>query len=128
MILVAGDEILLETVIIHSLVVFSITLTVTKSKILGCKREFVKERYEASARNGKPCFFHEWWNAMWQCSMCCGFWVALFTSFLFFSSFFEILIGTLCAYGLNWIFHCLEDYLYWNGKLNELESKAERDE
>ena len=104
---------MIETIVIHSLVVFAITLTVTKSKIMGCKRQFVQDRYDAVLDNEEtPCFLHEWFHAIWTCPMCSGFWVSLATSFGLYDSWQEIAIGTLCAYGLNWLLHCVEDFLY----------------
>ena len=46
--------------LILSLVVFAITLTVTKAKIFASTREFVKYRYEAAFVGGqRPSWFHE---------------------------------------------------------------------
>jgi len=104
-----------EEILLHSLVVFSITLTITKSKIMACKRNFVEDRYDHVLQSNKiPCFLHEWWHAMWTCPMCSGFWVALVTAFWL--SPCGIIWGTLAAYGLNWLLHCCEDFLYAMGQ------------
>lgn len=100
--------------LIYALVVFAITLTITKSDIMACKRKFVADRYEYSKKNGKPCFFHLWWYKAWNCSMCAGFWWALVLSP--FLSPCHFLAGTLAAYGGNWLLHCLEEYLYTSSR------------
>ena len=106
---------MLDSIIVHSLVVFAITLTITKSEIMACKRFFVEERFDfIKAQGGQPCFFHRWFHAIWTCPMCCGFWIALITSFFF--SKHGIICGTLSAYSLNWLFHCCEEFLYNNSR------------
>ena len=116
--IVAADN-MLEQIIIHSLVTFSIVLIITKSKILACKRKFVDERYKhVLEQKEKPCFLHKWHHAFWTCSMCCGFWIAAATSHWL--SPLNILWGTLSATGINWLFHCLENYLFWAGKTYEM--------
>ena len=98
-----------------SLVVFAITLTVNKSKVFGGKREFVQKRYEASkVGNQKPSFLHRVWHAWWTCSMCLGFWVSLVIapSFRSYGYVFDVLI----MYGVNWLIHCVEDYLVENSQ------------
>ena len=114
---------MLELIIIHSLVVFAITLTITKSKIKACKRNFVEERFKSSI---DPCFFHEIWNAIWVCSMCSGFWFALVTSLWFADSIAMIIIITFTGFSLNWLLHCLENYLFWTAKSYEI-SRLEND-
>lgn len=93
-----------------SLVVFAITLTVNKSKLFAGKREFVTKRFKSSfVDNMRPTFIHKIWNAWWSCPMCLGFWVSLIIapSFTCFGYVFDVLI----IYGLNWLIHCLENYL-----------------
>jgi len=115
----------IEGVIVHTLVVFAITLTMTKSKIMACKRQFVEDRYNHVLKFGEqPCFLHEWWRALWTCSMCCGFWVALITAHWL--SPCGIIAGTLAAYGLNWIMHCIENWLYWHAKAYEVSSTGRK--
>ena len=116
--IVAGGN-MLTTIIIHSLIVFAITLTITKSKLLECHRKFVKERYEFSKNIKKPCFLHTWWSAIWNCAMCSGFWISLLTAFFLYSTVSKIMIGTFCAYAINWILHCCENALFWFGKYFE---------
>jgi len=102
---------IIESIIVHSLVVFAITLIITKSRIMACKRFFVEERYQFVLDSGEiPCLLHEWWHAMFVCEMCCGFWVALATAP--YLSECGIVVGTLAAFSGNWLLHCLEDYLY----------------
>ena len=117
---------MIEEILLHSLVVFAITLTITKSKIMGCKRQFVQNRYNAVIDNNEnPCFLHEFWNALWNCPMCCGFWVALATA-PFLTNEVGMICGTLSVYGLNWLFHCLEDFLYFSVN-DETESQINND-
>lgn len=96
-----------------SLVVFSITLTINKSKIFAGKREFVQKRYEASKVGGEqPGLMHRIWHAWWHCPMCFGFWVSLVVA-LYFTSY-NYVFDVLIMYGLNWLIHCLENYLVEN--------------
>lgn len=108
---------MLSSILMSSFVVFSITLLITKSKILAGKREFVEKRYQASKVNGqKPHFVHMLWHALWTCSMCSGFWAALCITPFFTTpevSFFTIVI---ISFGINWLIHCLEDLLFHAGK------------
>lgn len=101
-----------------ALAVFGFTLTVTKSKIFACKREFVEKRYEAAfVGNQKPGWLHTWWHAMWTCPMCLGFWVALgvapFCPVVFYP------IDVLALFGMNWLLHCAEAVMFWLGKFFE---------
>lgn len=109
---------MLSSILVVSFVTFSITLLITKSKILAGKREFVEKRYQASKVNGqKPHFIHVWWHALWTCPMCSGFWVALCVAPFFTTSevgFFAIVI---ISFGINWLLHCLEDLLFHAGKV-----------
>lgn len=101
----------METLIGGSLVVFAITLIVTKAKVLECKRQFVKERYQASwVGDQKPGWLHWWWHAMWTCSMCLGAWVALVIApwFYCFGYVFDVLI----FFSANWLIHCVEDFMF----------------
>lgn len=102
--------------IFGSLVVFAITLTVNKSKLMACKREFVDKRYKASFVGAdRPNFLHSVWHAWWTCPMCFGFWVSLIIA-MFFSGYGYI-FDVLILYSLNWIIHCIENYLVENSKL-----------
>lgn len=93
-----------------SLAVFAVTLTITKSKLFACKREFVENRYKAAfVGEQRPSFIHTVWHAWWTCPMCLGFWVALACSPFFVK--FGVVFDTLIMYGMNWLLHCLESYL-----------------
>ena len=97
-----------------SLVVFAITLTVTKATILECKRQFVEDRYKASwIGDQSPGYVHWWWHAMWSCPMCLGFWVAAVVApwFHCFGYIFDVLI----LFGLNWLIHCAEEFMFQIG-------------
>lgn len=111
----------MESVFILSFMIFSITLLITKSKILAGKREFVNLRYEASkVNNQKPLFIHRIWHAIWTCSMCSGFWVGLFLALIFQFNFFEL----VCSFGINWLLHCIENTIFSLGKiLEEIDDK-----
>lgn len=101
------------------LVVFAITLLVTKSKIFACKREFVQNRYEAAKAGGqKPGYVHTWWAAMFACPMCLGFWVAIPVSFFTWSGF-AIIPGIFVLFSGNWLLHCLESFLFGIGNFFE---------
>lgn len=93
-----------------SLIVFSLTLIITKSRILGCKREFVQKRYKATTN---PSFIHAWWLALWNCSMCSGFWVAIPVCYFFPNQ--GMIADVLMVFGLNWLLHCLENVLFQIG-------------
>lgn len=118
----------MNSLIAASLVVFAITLIVTKSKILANKRKFVEERYKYSFLHGsRPNCIHAWFHAFFTCSMCSGFWVSLFVLMFFreFNYFFDVLI----VFGLNWLWHCLEHTLFFSGKfleqyLNHIDPKS----
>jgi hypothetical protein len=116
----------MNTLLAASLVVFAITLIITKSKILACKRKFVEERYKASFVNGgQPSWIHTWFHAMATCSMCSGFWIAIPVMLFFreFNYFFDILI----VFGLNWLWHCLESALFNFGKFFEISLEDPKD-
>ena len=101
------------------LVVFAITLLMSKSNIFACKREFVQKRYDASKVNNEiPCWIHRIWHAIWLCSMCSGFWVAVPVSFFTWSGF-SIIPGIFVLFGGNWLLHCLESCLFGIGKILE---------
>jgi hypothetical protein len=108
---------------IYVLVVFAITLTLTKSDIFACKRKFIIDRYEYSKKNGRPCFFHLWFYKMATCEMCSGFWISLFLSP--FLSPCNFIVGTLAAYGANWLLHCVENCLYQWGELSRERLKSQ---
>jgi hypothetical protein len=102
-------------IIYVSLVVFAVTLIWTKSKIFGGKREFVQKRYDAAKVGGqKPGLLHEIWNALWTCPMCCGFWIALIVCWFY--PVFDYFSDVLIVFGLNWLWHCLEDSLFYTGE------------
>lgn len=103
-----------------ALVVFAITLTVNKSKLFHHKREFVKQRYKAAKTNGQnPGFIHGIWHAWWTCEMCFGFWVSLLVG-MWFSTSYGYIWTVLMLYGLNWLLHCLEEYLVNQSKQDNI--------
>ena len=103
--------------ILPSLIVFGITLILTKSKILAGKREFVEKRYESSkVGDMKPNFVHRWWHAMFHCPMCSGFWVAIPVCWLV--PYYTLWTDVIAVFGLNWLIHCLENCLYHSGEKN----------
>ncbi len=106
-------------IILLSLVVFAITLTITKADIWATKREFVKNRYEASFVGGeKPNWVHTWWYKMNTCPMCSGFWVSLVVS-IFWAVPYGYVATVLALYGLNWLWHCLEHLLFYSARYYE---------
>ena len=108
-----------------TLITFAITLIVTKSKIMGGKREFVEQRYEASkVGNHKPGMIHTWWHAMWTCPMCLGFWVALPLSIL--STTCPWWAALFIVFGLNWLVHCLENFMFQVGYFLENSTDKEK--
>lgn len=108
-------------IIIISLITFSITLLLTKSKILAGKRQFVEQRYLASKNsiNAYDSFIVVWihrvWRSFWTCAMCSGFWVACFVC-CFFDNWF---VNVIITFGVNWILHCIEDFFFQVSKLAE---------
>lgn len=106
------------TIVLNIFVVFALTLILTKSKVLAGKREFVEERY-AAAKVGdqQPGWFHRWWHALWYCPMCSGFWIAI--PVCFFYPAYGLFIDVLVVFGVNWLVHCLENLLFFSGKLAE---------
>ena len=104
--------------IINSFVVFALTLIVTKSKILAGKREFVEQRFIASKINEEePGWIHRWWHAIWTCPMCAGFWIAIPICLIY--PVFGLFVDVLVIFGANWLLHCLENLLFFTGKLAE---------
>jgi len=100
----------IELWIIKSLCVFSVTLILTKSVIMACKRDFVEKRFEAAKINGYPNLLHQIWHAIWHCPMCSGFWVSL--CFAANNTCFGLIYDVLSMFGANWLLHCLEEYLF----------------
>ena len=107
--------------ILDALFVFSIVLILTKSKIFAGKREFVDLRYKAAKVNNQdPGLIHRWWHAIWHCSMCCGFWVAIiFCLFCKRNINHNWFTYTLALFGTNWLLHCVENVLFNAGKYFE---------
>lgn len=104
--------------IINSFVVFSITLIITKARILSEKREFVELRYLAAyVGKQKPGWVHKIWHAIWNCPMCSGFWMALPVCLLY--PTFGFFIDVLAVFGANWLLHCIENALFYSGQLLE---------
>jgi len=102
-------------ILINAIVVFALTLIVTKSKILASKREFVEQRYEsAKVGDQRPGLIHTWWNAVWSCSMCSGFWFAIPIAIFF--PVYNIFTDVLVIFALNWIIHCIENFLFFGGE------------
>lgn len=98
-----------------SIIVFAITLILTKSKILAQKREFIQNRYKsAKVDNMRPGFIHSWWHAMFTCPMCSGFWISIVVAN--YMPVNGLIADTLVLFGLNWLWHCLENFLYQIGK------------
>lgn len=107
------------SILVSSLVVFSITLVLTKSKILACKRKFVENRYQDSKRNKHLSFTHRWWRAVWTCPMCSGFSVAVIVCYFTSDGWFIYILDVATAFGLNWLLHCIENALFQCGKYFE---------
>ncbi len=98
-----------------SFIVFSIVLVLTKAKILAAKREFVEKRYEASkVAGGKPNFIHRWFHSIWNCPMCCGWWIALIVCWFY--PVYGYVADVFIVFGINWLLHCLENILFYSGK------------
>lgn len=105
-------------VILNILVVFSLTLILTKSRVLAGKREFVEQRYEASKVGPQnPTWVHRIWHALWTCPMCSGFWMAI--PVCFFCPAYGIFIDVSVVFGANWLVHCVENLLFFSGKFAE---------
>lgn len=109
---VAEGSFMLMYLLINSVVVFSITLIITKSKILAHKRKFVAERYISSKISAPVGWFHRWWHAIWTCPMCSGFWISVIIACFY--PVLSIIIDSLFMFGINWILHCIENYLFNN--------------
>ena len=106
------------TIILNIFVVFAITLIITKSKIMAGKREFVEQRYDAAkVGNQRPGWVHKLWHAIITCPMCSGFWIAI--PVCFFCPAYGLFIDVLVVLGVNWLVHCLENLLFFSGKLAE---------
>lgn len=104
----------MNAVVVETLITFSIVLILTKAKVLGWKREFVKVRYESAKIGGNdPGWIHRWWYSIWHCEMCCGFWVAAVVCFQLNLNW---LSETLVVFGLNWLLHSVENLLFYAGK------------
>lgn len=106
------------TLIVNTFIVFALTLILTKSKVLAGKREFVEQRYDAAkVGDQQPGWVHKIWHAWWTCPMCSGFWVAIPVCFLYpaYGLFADIMV----VFGANWLVHCLENLLFFSGKLAE---------
>ncbi len=109
-----------------SFAVFAITLVLTKAKVLAGKREFVKQRYEASKVGSLgPGWIHRWWHAIWSCPMCAGFWVAIPVCLIF--PVYGLFIDVLATFGANWLLHCLESSLFFGGETLEKVSEEVED-
>lgn len=103
---------------------YALSLIWTKSKILGGKREFVEKEYQVAKQNAKRekrgvSFIHRWWRALWTCAMCCGFWMAMVTWVLPVPCPWPSVpwwlwtpACVLVVFGLNWLIHCVEDFLF----------------
>ncbi len=101
-------------ILVLSLIAFSLTLLITKSRLFHCKREYVEKRYLASfVDNQRPSFIHKVWHAWWTCSMCCGFPVAVVVSAIW--PVYGLVADTLAIFALNWLLHCTEDTFYGAG-------------
>jgi hypothetical protein len=107
-----------------SLVVFAITLVLTKSKIMGGKREFIEREYQVAKQNAERqrsqvAFVHRTWHAIWTCPMCSGFWVAIVVALFFHCPIpgWDYPANVLILFGLNWLFHCLENTLFYTGEI-----------
>ena len=102
------------TLIYNSLIVFAITLLITKSKIFGCKRQYVDKRYKASQINQDDnnrfmSMIHSIWHAWWTCPMCCGMWTSAAVCVL--SPVYYVPTDILVIFSFNWGLHCAEDFL-----------------
>jgi len=106
------------TLIVNIFAVFALTLILTKSKVLAGKREFVEQRYDAAKVGDQhPHWLHTWFRAIWTCPMCSGFWVAI--PVCFFYPAYGIFIDVMVVFGANWLVHCLENLLFFSGKIAE---------
>jgi len=105
-------------IIINIFIVFALTLILTKSKVLAGKREFVEQRYEAAkVGDQQPGWFHRWWHALMTCPMCSGFWIAI--PICLFYPYGCLFSDVMVVFGANWLVHCLENLLFFSGKLAE---------
>ena len=110
--------------LINSLIVFALTLILTKSQIMAGKREFVELRYEAAKQDGHyPSWLHTWFYKMWTCPMCSGFWVAIPVSLFY--PIHGIVPDVLIVFSINWLLHCVESLMFFGGEILENIDKAE---
>lgn len=113
--------------ITNAFVVFALTLIITKSKIMAGKREFVEQRYEAAkVGNQRPSCVHGIWHAIITCPMCSGFWFSIPIALLF--PVYNIFLDVLVLFALNWIIHCIENFLFFGGETLEKTSDLPLDE
>lgn len=117
---VVGVE-MLEQLLINSLVVFAITWLLTKSKILAEKREFVELRYQASKVNGRPSWIGRIIYANFTCPNCAGMWASIPVAII--NPCCGYIFTILSAFSINWLLHCIENTLFFAGKvLEEIDS------
>lgn len=107
--------------IINSFFVFSVTLVITKSSLLECKRQFVEKKYKEikniSIMNNYSQFdnfINWWWYKMWTCPVCLGYYIALFISVL--NPNFNIFIDSIAIAGFNWLLYDLRTFFLQNEK------------
>lgn len=103
-------------------IVFSVTLLITKSRLLACKREYVDQRYKASKQNKYTSCTIQWlhriWHAIWTCPMCSGAWIA-FVVCLFGPG--PYIANVAICFGFNWLLHCCESLLFNMSKYFDLD-------
>lgn len=99
------------------MIVFSITLVITKSRLLACKREYVEKRYQASKLNDPHWivkFTHKVWHACWTCPMCSGAWVSFVVCLIWGNHGY--VADVAISFGLNWLLHLVENFLFVLGE------------
>lgn len=105
-----------------SLIVFAITLVITKSRLLACKRDFVEKRYQASKLNVYTPWIIKWihriWHAIMTCPMCSGAWVSFWVCSIF--TVHGYIVDVAISFSLNWLWHCLENVLFVAGEYFDL--------
>jgi hypothetical protein len=108
-----------------ALIVFGITLLITKSRLFACKREYVDKRYKASKQNtGTPWWIrwiHRIWHAIWTCPMCSGAWWSLVVCA--FWGAHGYIADVIISFAINWLIHCGESFLFWLAKYFEDDEK-----
>lgn len=113
--MIAAVDNVIGIFLVVSFAVFGLTLIVTKSKIFGCKREFVEKQYQASlVANIHPWYIrwiHKWWHAMWTCPMCLGTWISA-AAVIYQPICGHWVIDWLAVLGANWVIHCFENWLF----------------